>query len=207
MSILQKETGSKLAQMFADQQSLPKSPDGRYFIDADGDVFFHILHYLRHDELPPAEFALQVYKAANVFGINSLADKLKKFSSLNMEKIRTLYDSQSDQIKNNLDNILAQRDGEAMIHVIEFDADMDSLAGAFFCHPDTLLIRGVEDDKKGVHLMRLIIYELEKLGWKTDSWYKARNCGCDAESYKLKLKLPHSEAGVKSCAKDCHCGN
>ena len=54
-----------------------KDEHGRYFIDADGPMFAHILNYLRVGQLPPSEVASEVCRHAGYFGIQSLVEKLQ----------------------------------------------------------------------------------------------------------------------------------
>ena len=209
ISLLLKDPESKLAQMFENgHDGLTKSQDGRYFIDSDGGAFFHILHFLRHEELPPAEASLSVYRAAIFFGIKSLSKKLENFSSLNPEKIGSLYKSQSNVIETILDTLVARLDGEANIYFLPWDSDEDDLATANAFHTSNILqVQGVENDKNAVHFMRYIVYRLTQLGWQVDSWFLWKHCNCcNASIFKIKLKLPHAEARViKECEYNCGC--
>ena len=85
LSTLTKEPGSLLEAMFRGDKPISMDQDGRYFIDADPDVFTHILNYLRVDLLPPADKALSVYKHALQFGLDSLATKLDSYAQINGE--------------------------------------------------------------------------------------------------------------------------
>ena len=93
LSTLKKEPGSLLAAMFTGDEPISMDSDGRYFIDADPDVFFHILNYLRVDLLPPADKALVVYKSALHFGIKSLSNKLGSYAQVNNQE-KLLSESQ-----------------------------------------------------------------------------------------------------------------
>ena len=81
LSTLTKYPNSMLAVMFSGRHPVPIDPEGRCFIDVNGDVFSHILDFLRTEELPPAKDALKVYKTALYFGLQDLADKLCSHST------------------------------------------------------------------------------------------------------------------------------
>lgn len=64
--------------MFSGNYSAVKDKDGRYFIDADGENFVHILNYLRTGAIPPAHLAETVYREAAYFGIHGLVSALER---------------------------------------------------------------------------------------------------------------------------------
>lgn len=84
-----------LAAMFSGRHPVSKDKDGRFFIDVDGDVFSHIIGYLRFRKLPPVHLSLEVHEHAVYFGVLELADILSSFSPVdreeNFEKIRSSY--------------------------------------------------------------------------------------------------------------------
>ena len=77
LQTLTKELDSLLANMFSGKEALVKDEHGRYFIDADGPMFAHILNYLRVGSMPPSDVAKDVCQLAEYFGIQSLVDKLQ----------------------------------------------------------------------------------------------------------------------------------
>ncbi|XP_045216869.2 BTB/POZ domain-containing protein KCTD7-like [Mercenaria mercenaria] len=76
-----------LSAMFSGKYSVIKDKDGRFFIDADGENFIHILNYLRYGDLPPPQIAETVYREAAYFGIHGLVKELEKFPQI-MAKIQ-----------------------------------------------------------------------------------------------------------------------
>ncbi|XP_048255939.1 BTB/POZ domain-containing protein KCTD7-like isoform X5 [Haliotis rufescens] len=72
LSTLTKYPDSMLAAMFSGRHPVAKDQDGRYFIDVDGDVFVHILNFLRFGKMPPPERAQDVNEYAEYFGIQEL---------------------------------------------------------------------------------------------------------------------------------------
>ncbi|ESO92358.1 hypothetical protein LOTGIDRAFT_66799, partial [Lottia gigantea] len=74
---LTKRTDTMLAAMFSGNFDIQKDQDGRYFIDADGEMFSHILRYMRYDELPPYNLRTKVYQDACYFGISDLVEILE----------------------------------------------------------------------------------------------------------------------------------
>ena len=84
--------------MFSGRRCCSKDKDGRFFIDADGEIFYHILNYLRSNKLnrlPSGDVALLVYGQACYFGLQSLVSLLESYSSVQLEKglekIHTAY--------------------------------------------------------------------------------------------------------------------
>ncbi|XP_071118482.1 uncharacterized protein [Haliotis cracherodii] len=72
LSTLTKYPDSMLAAMFSGRHPVAKDKDGRYFIDVDGDVFVHILNFLRFGKMPPPERAQEVNEYAEYFGLQEL---------------------------------------------------------------------------------------------------------------------------------------
>ena len=72
-----KEKSSKLSQIVESENQIDK--DGRIFLDFDGDVFVHVLNYLRNGSIPPKERVLQVHECAEHFGISSLVEILNSY--------------------------------------------------------------------------------------------------------------------------------
>ncbi|XP_048255937.1 BTB/POZ domain-containing protein KCTD7-like isoform X3 [Haliotis rufescens] len=72
LSTLTKYPDSMLATMFSGRHPVAKDKDGRYFIDVEGDVFVHILNFLRFGKMPPPERASEVNEYAEYFGLQEL---------------------------------------------------------------------------------------------------------------------------------------
>ncbi|XP_048255262.1 BTB/POZ domain-containing protein KCTD7-like [Haliotis rufescens] len=72
LSTLTKYPDSMLAGMFSGRHPVAKDKDGRYFIDVDGDVFVHVLNFLRFETVPPVKRAKEVRKYAEYFGLRYL---------------------------------------------------------------------------------------------------------------------------------------
>lgn len=72
---------SKLAMLFSGQQELRRRPDGRVFIDRDGEMFKYVLHYLRdgdlHVESLDRTVREQLKLEAIYFGLSELERKLQ----------------------------------------------------------------------------------------------------------------------------------
>lgn len=80
-----------LADMFSGRHQLTKDDSGRYFIDADGDIFSHILNFLRVGQLPPQEVSSEVSRYAEYFGIQSLVKKLEQVSWVSSNLFTNTY--------------------------------------------------------------------------------------------------------------------
>lgn len=82
-STLLKDPNSMLASMFSGRFELESDKDGRYFIDRDGSCFCHVLNYLRDPTLlPPSSVAMQVYREAQYYRIESLVNVLESYPSV-----------------------------------------------------------------------------------------------------------------------------
>ncbi|XP_041365801.1 BTB/POZ domain-containing protein KCTD7-like isoform X2 [Gigantopelta aegis] len=84
-----------LGAMFSGNYQVQRDKDGRYFVDADGDNFEHILRYLRFADLPPPDSMEKVYKDAVFFGLTELAEELERYppimSRIMKEKFRSRF--------------------------------------------------------------------------------------------------------------------
>ena len=111
-----------LAAMFSGRHPVAKDQDGRYFMDADGDLFAHILNYLRFETLPPANVSLDVYQYAVYFGIQSLVEKMELYEPVvherYLEKIKSLYPTCKDYLLRIIDrlvNVTGARERTSML--------------------------------------------------------------------------------------------
>lgn len=77
LSTLLKYSDSMLAAMFSGRHQVDKDRDGNYFLDSNGDIFGHILEYLRYDTIPPKELTFMVYREANYYGLHELVSILQ----------------------------------------------------------------------------------------------------------------------------------
>ncbi|XP_046563920.1 BTB/POZ domain-containing protein KCTD6-like isoform X1 [Haliotis rubra] len=100
LSTLTKYPDSMLAAMFSGRQPVIQDKDGRYFIDVDGDVFVHVLNFLRFETMPPPEAAADVRKYADYFGL----DVLKEGISNIQDNRDTLYDIWRSNCLSNVTN-------------------------------------------------------------------------------------------------------
>jgi hypothetical protein len=63
--------------MFENPEMIPRDTQCRFVIDFDGDIFVHVLNYLRTGSHPPKDKVLEVYECAEYFGIKSMVDALR----------------------------------------------------------------------------------------------------------------------------------
>ncbi|XP_060074309.1 BTB/POZ domain-containing protein KCTD7-like [Ylistrum balloti] len=101
-----KSEGTMLAAMFSGNYDVKKDKNGRYFIDADGDTFVHVLNYLRYGELPPAQHVHSVYRDAVYFGLIGLTEELERYPSMLSKIQRDAYRTQFPGYQNALVKIL-----------------------------------------------------------------------------------------------------
>lgn len=95
-----------LSAMFSGKYSVIKDKDGRFFIDADGENFIHILNYLRYGDLPPSQIAETVYREAAYFGIYGLVKELEKFPQILAKIQRNNFRNQFPGYSNCLESII-----------------------------------------------------------------------------------------------------
>lgn len=174
LSTLTKDPKSKLAAIFSGRHSiLTKDQDGRYFINVDGDMFAHVLNYLRFEKLPPADAAVDMYEYAVYFGIQSLVEEMKVFESVihhvYLEKIKAFYPNYREYLAKIAEKI-ANVNNSMPIH------NYDKLELKIHIFDETkcsrnqwnLYYRPHHEDKDGKHLMNLIQAELYKRGSYVD---------------------------------------
>ncbi|GFS15956.1 BTB/POZ domain-containing protein KCTD7-like [Elysia marginata] len=77
LSTLLKFSDSMLAAMFSGRHQIDKDKDGNFFLDSNGQVFSHILEFLRYGTVPPNDVAYLVFRDANYYGLHELADMLQ----------------------------------------------------------------------------------------------------------------------------------
>lgn len=103
---LTKYEDSMLAVMFSGRHDIVKDENGRYFIDRDGKFFRYILNFIRSNDLPPENLALEVLKEAEYFCMTKLIEKLQNVSPKVISLRRREYFRQLipdyDQIKSNI---------------------------------------------------------------------------------------------------------
>lgn len=106
LSTLTKYEDSMLAVMFSGRHEIVKDENGRYFVDRDGKYFRYILNFIRSNDLPPENVALDVLKEAEFFCMTTLIERLelvapKVISLRRREYFRQLIPDY-EQIKNNI---------------------------------------------------------------------------------------------------------
>lgn len=106
LSTLTKYEDSMLAVMFSGRHEIVRDENGRYFIDRDGKFFRYILNFIRSNDLPPENVALDVLKEAEFFCMTTLIERLeavapKVISLRRREYFRQLIPDY-EQIKSNI---------------------------------------------------------------------------------------------------------
>ena len=104
-----------LGAMFNGRHLVTKDKDGRYFIDADGHLFSHILRYLRTGELPSPTDAEQVYKEAKYFGLEEMALHIEQMPLMMGRLARLQFQSQLVGFDSAVEEILKNASGKQCI--------------------------------------------------------------------------------------------
>ena len=95
-----------LSAMFSGNYKAIKDKDGRYFIDADGENFTHILNYLRTGDTPPPHLAETIYREAAYFGIHGLVSALERHPQILAKIQRSHFRKQFQGYSKCLETIL-----------------------------------------------------------------------------------------------------
>ena len=78
--------------MFSGRQPVTKDKDGCYFLDTEGEVFQHIMNFLRTEEMPPGSMSERGKHCASYFGIQTLVDALNQVDvSTGLEVLKLEY--------------------------------------------------------------------------------------------------------------------
>ena len=167
LSTLTKDPNSMLAAMFSGRHPVSKDQNGCYFIDVAGDIFAHILNYLRFEKLPPIYAALEVYDYAVYFGIQSLVEEMKCFESVILhtysEKEKAYYPKYKENLKEiaaNLERIIA----ETPTHIGSFQLQIYDSRQYPNRRVPGLYYRSHPKDNYGQLFGRLIVAEFRKRG-------------------------------------------
>ncbi|XP_005092171.1 BTB/POZ domain-containing protein KCTD7 isoform X2 [Aplysia californica] len=107
LSTLVKSQDHMLSAMFSGRHLVAKDKDGRYFIDADGTLFSHILRYLRSGDLPCSSMAPQVYKEAKYFGLEELQQHIEQMPVMMGKQARLQFQSRLAGFDEAIEQILA----------------------------------------------------------------------------------------------------
>ena len=85
--MLTQEPDSMLAAMFSGRHPVSKDKDGRFFIDANREIFSHILNFLRFECLPPMDISFLVYQQAVYLGLQKLASRLETYAPVQLKRL------------------------------------------------------------------------------------------------------------------------
>ena len=157
-----------LTAMFSGRHPCSKDKDGRFFIDADGEIFCHILNYLRFNRLPSGDVALLVFEQACYFGLQPLISDLESYSSVQLEKclekIRAAYPWYRDIIKLPVEQLKHKQLGQVIVPVTI--GIRNHYGASVMCGNCSQMVRkAVADDPRGNALEYLIRHELQKRGF------------------------------------------
>ena len=165
LSTLTKDPNSMLAAMFSGRHPVSKDQDGCYFIDVDGDIFAHVLNYLRFEKLPPVNAAFEVYEYAVYFGIQSLEKEMKLFESVMqhtfIEKAKSYYPDYKELLSNIAVKLeeqmvkLKAHGGTCNVNIVNVGVNALAHCVCYRCHGE---------DEDGKMFRSLIITEFLKRG-------------------------------------------
>ncbi|ESP02538.1 hypothetical protein LOTGIDRAFT_85331, partial [Lottia gigantea] len=124
LSTLLRYPDSMLAAMFSGRYQVDKDKDDHFFLDSNGNIFGHILEYLRHGTLPPYDVSSLVHRDAMYYGLIELAQRLSLKPELAALAVREAHRSQFpnyQQIKENvirvgIENATVTKTGGVTIH-------------------------------------------------------------------------------------------
>ena len=185
------------------EQSAVLSVDGSYFVDANKDIFAHVLNYLRDRKLPPSDVALCVYKCASRLEIQSLRDELELHPSVMAQNILSMYDKfGSTEFKELVRWAVSDVNEQASVFIATYIdpsnhdwtlPDHDDDIEYFLCqqehHDHGIFIEAIKQDPEGIQLMFALGQGLKELGYGDSTWSRGEMCNgrCAAIEYKVKL--------------------
>ena len=193
-----------LAAMFSGRHPVNKDKHGRYFIDADGAIFAHILNYLRFGRLPPESVTLQVHEYAEYFGLQTLASKTSLLSVVREDqqlvKARALYQNYIVTLKCVLGKITSTKYGPVTLvfGIVGYPASEKSEKCGNNHKKVTesdFVENAVSDDPDGWNLIQALLCDLAKAGVIVNDTtcnkcifceYPYQICGC-TKYYKIHV--------------------
>ncbi|XP_048255941.1 BTB/POZ domain-containing protein KCTD7-like [Haliotis rufescens] len=199
ISTLTKYPDSKLADMFSGEDVMPKDKDGRFFIDADGDVFAHILNFLRYEMLPPPDQAAAVHKYANIFGIKPLLAKHLQWGPVFAQALRDKwkrgiagYDDCLNQVR---EGLVASRYHSGVLYIQFSDSSQHmftlcKVAGIPEGH-QVINVKYSSSTMDGTNLVHFLNEDLKRIGvhLQPGDFRPEPKCGCRvAFRYMIKLE-------------------
>ncbi|XP_048255198.1 BTB/POZ domain-containing protein KCTD7-like isoform X2 [Haliotis rufescens] len=188
LSTLTKYPDSMLATMFSGRQPVTQDKDGRYFIDVDGDVFIHVLNFLRFGKMPPPKGASEVMEYAEYFGLQELkASVPEDFEQVLYgiwKKKLPDYQSQWEKVERQLGYLSTKY---FYIHVAASSAcrNFPKTKTLFLQAPgsrNTIYIEFLDIGKTyPTVLLNLLAHDLKRMNIFTDYCEtECENCGCQA---------------------------
>lgn len=163
-----------LAAMFSGRHPVSKDKDGRFFIDADGEIFYYILNFLRFERLPSADLSLLVYEQARYLDLQTMVNCLESFSPVKQEKyleeIRSLYPYYR-KLLDKIDGALNNKKFNCYKMQANIPLSMISeTTETQICDDCRQLVeKTAADDPQGQALLFLIRHELEKRNFELTS--------------------------------------
>lgn len=135
-------------------------------IDKDGEIFAHILNFLRFQKLPPAETALDVHKYAKDLNIQSLVNKTKDYQLVVaedfLEKVKKLYPTY-ERFLDEIITITRRRFPVVCRVIVEFIFRMQHIdSNSLRAHIE---IRTPPEDYNGECFRRFLQLELKRQGF------------------------------------------
>ncbi len=182
LSTLTKYPDSMLGAMFSGRHPVTQDKDGWDFIDVDGDMFAHILNFLRMGTMPPPEKASEVQKYAEYFVIGELAKALAVAapeSRLDIEVLETnkSYFKTYPDILNNVKQQIRKCDIKSGFILLQFTDCNSNSSGVTYRHVPRIpsdctrmqdisfdTINVVIKEKRKESLMSVLANDLKKCG-------------------------------------------
>lgn len=145
LTTLVKGGDNMLTNMFSGRYHIIKDKDGRYFIDADGQIFGSILRYLRCGDLPCDKLALQVYREAKYFGLEELQRNIEQMPYMMAIQARLHFQEKLEGFDEALEEIVCSASNQQGLicddiisyAVISLLKDPQSMRNPFFDHEHT----------------------------------------------------------------------
>ena len=195
LSTLTKYRDSLLGAMFSGMHTVARDSDGQPFIDSNPDYFRHILEYLRHETLPPAELEIPMYQQACYYSITALVERLKTTAAVSTMLVNEEYRNRFPDYKEVKHRIITNamkssitkfKRGAVYIHAAN---KLSETLDCDYQHHDDLIVLPSRTDNYEEDMFRCLFNDLFEEGFAIEMTYQFQPCKCKGFGGILNIKF------------------